>query len=97
MSSEKRPNILLILADDLGFSDLGCYGSEIQTPNLDKLASEGIRWSDCGCPGVGELISDHTSPLCSPTRSMIMSGTDCHLAGVGVMENVKVSHDLLRS
>ncbi|ODO07740.1 hypothetical protein I350_03315 [Cryptococcus amylolentus CBS 6273] len=74
MTAEKRPNFLIILADDLGFSDVGCFGSEIATPNLDKLASEGVRFSDY-----------HTASLCSPTRSMIMSGTDCHLAGVGVM------------
>jgi arylsulfatase A-like enzyme len=43
----KRPNILLIVADDLGFSDIGCFGSEIETPHLDKLAREGIRFSDC--------------------------------------------------
>ena len=43
----KRPNILMILVDDMGYTDLGCYGSEIQTPNLDKLAAEGIRFSDC--------------------------------------------------
>ena len=43
--SDKRPNILVILADDLGYSDLGCYGSEIHTPNLDKLAQEGVRFN----------------------------------------------------
>ena len=44
-AEEKRPNIVLIMADDLGFSDLGCYGSEIETPNLDQLASQGLRFS----------------------------------------------------
>ena len=43
----QRPNILLIVADDLGFSDVGCFGGEIETPNIDKLAAEGIRFSDC--------------------------------------------------
>ncbi len=43
--SDKRPNILVILADDLGYSDLGCYGSEIHTPNLDKLAQQGVRFN----------------------------------------------------
>ena len=43
----KRPNFLLIIADDLGYSDLGCFGGEIKTPNLDKLAAQGVRFSDC--------------------------------------------------
>lgn len=43
----KRPNILVILADDLGYTDIGCYGAEIDTPNIDRLAKEGIRFSDC--------------------------------------------------
>ncbi|WVF67032.1 hypothetical protein IAT40_001775 [Kwoniella sp. CBS 6097] len=69
-----RPNFLLIVADDLGFSDVGCFGGEIKTPNIDRLAREGARFSDY-----------HTASACSPTRSMIMSGTDNHIAGVGVM------------
>ncbi|ODO07742.1 hypothetical protein I350_03318 [Cryptococcus amylolentus CBS 6273] len=72
--TQKRPNFLVILADDLGFSDVGCFGSEIHTPNLDKLAREGTRFSDY-----------HTASACSPTRSMLLSGTDAHLAGLGVM------------
>jgi arylsulfatase len=71
----KRPNILLIVADDLGYSDLGVYGGEINTPNLDKLASDG-----------GVTFTDfHAAPTCSPTRSMIMSGTYNHRAGLGAM------------
>jgi arylsulfatase len=54
-----KPNILLILADDLGFSDLGCFGGEIATPNLDALAKEGMR-----------LSGFHTASACSPTRSV---------------------------
>lgn len=65
---------------DLGYSDIGCYGSEIQTPVLDKLAMEGLRFSDY-----------HTAAVCSPTRSMLLSGTDCHLAGLGVMSEFRVS------
>jgi arylsulfatase A-like enzyme len=69
-----RPNILLIVADDLGYADLGIYGSEIPTPNLDSLATNGMLLTDF-----------YASMTCSPTRSMLMSGTDNHLAGLGVM------------
>ncbi|KAF2226276.1 arylsulfatase [Elsinoe ampelina] len=69
-----RPNFLVIVADDLGFSDVGCFGSEIKTPNIDSLAREGLRFTDF-----------HAAPACSPTRSMLMSGTDHHIAGVGSM------------
>ncbi|KAJ5212493.1 arylsulfatase [Penicillium cinerascens] len=65
----KRPNFLIIVADDLGFSDVGCFGSEIRTPNIDKLASQGVR-----CTGF------HAAAACS---AMIMTGTDHHIAGLG--------------
>jgi len=68
----KRPNILLIVADDLGYGDIGCYGGEIETPNIDSLASKGIRFS-----------SFHTAPMCAPTRAMLLSGNDNHIAGMG--------------
>lgn len=70
----ERANILLILADDLGYSDLGAFGGEIETPNLDRLAASGLQ-----------LTSMYAAPLCSPTRAMLMSGTDNHLAGLGAM------------
>lgn len=69
-----RPNFLVILADDLGFSDVGAFGSEIVTPNLDALATAGLRLTDF-----------HTAPTCSPTRSMLLTGTDHHIAGLGTM------------
>ena len=69
-----KPNILLIVADDLGYSDLGCFGGEIHTPNIDVLASSGMRATDF-----------HTAPSCSPTRSMMLTGTDNHIAGIGNM------------
>lgn len=75
--AESRPNILLIMADDLGFSDLGSYGGEIDSPNLDELAEQGLRMS-----------SFYTAPTCSPTRSMVMTGTDNHLVGLGTMQEV---------
>lgn len=72
-----RPNILLVLADDLGYTDLGAYGGEIATPNLDRLARGGAT-----------LTSFYASPFCSPTRAMLMSGTDNHLAGFGDMSEL---------
>ena len=70
----ERPNILLIVADDLGYSDLGSYGGEIDTPVLDRLAQQGTRYTDF-----------YVSPTCSVTRSMLLSGTDNHVAGLGNM------------
>ncbi|KAM6480795.1 alkaline phosphatase-like protein [Trichoderma sp. SZMC 28011] len=77
MAATKRPNFLLIVADDLGFSDVGAFGGEIQTPNLDRLAyaPSGVR-----------MTNFHTASMCSPTRSMLLSGTDNHIAGLGQME-----------
>ncbi len=71
---KKRPNFLLIVADDMGYSDLGCYGGEINTPVLDALAKKGVRYTNF-----------YVSPTCSPTRSMLLSGTDTHIAGLGNM------------
>jgi len=73
-STDTRPNILLVVADDMGWSDLGYFGSEIETPHLDALARSGLAFTDF-----------HTSVSCSPTRSMLLSGTDNHLAGLGNM------------
>ncbi len=70
----KRPNILLIVADDLGFTDLGCYGSEIKTPNIDALAKQSVR-----------LTSFCTGPTCSPSRGMLLTGVDAHRNGFGTM------------
>lgn len=69
-----RPNFLLIVVDDMGFSDLGAFGSEIETPHLDALAYAGVRLTDF-----------HSAPACAPTRAMLMTGTDHHLAGIGGM------------
>ena len=68
----QRSNIVLIVADDLGFGDIGCYGGDIETPNIDDLALNGIKFS-----------SFHTAPMCAPTRAMLLSGNDNHIAGMG--------------
>ena len=70
-----KPNILLIVVDDMGMADLGSFGSEIETPNLDKLAMNGIR-----------LTNFSVAPTCSPTRAMLLTGTDSHVAGLGNMQ-----------
>jgi arylsulfatase len=69
-----RPNVLLILADDLGFSDLGCYGSEIATPHIDRLAAGGLRFT-----------SFYNAARCCPTRASLLTGLYPHQAGVGHM------------
>jgi len=69
-----RPNILLIVVDDMGFADLGAFGGEIETPNLDRLANDGIRFTNF-----------HTSTTCSPSRAMLLTGVDAHLSGLGNM------------
>jgi len=70
----RPPNIVLILVDDMGYTDIGAFGSEVATPNLDALAIAGVR-----------LTNFHSSPQCAPTRSMLMSGSDNHKAGMGSM------------
>lgn len=67
-----RPNIVILVADDLGFTDLGSFGGEIATPRLDALAQQGVRFANF-----------HTSASCSPTRAMLLTGVDNHRAGVG--------------
>ena len=78
----QRPNLVLLLADDWGFSDVGAFGSEIQTPHLDSLARQGVRFSNF-----------HVSASCSPTRAMLLTGVDNHLNGVGNMrESIPQAH-----
>ena len=69
---DTRPNILLIVADALGYADLGVFGSDIRTPNIDALAVDRILFSQF-----------HTAPLCAPTRAMLLSGNNNHVAGMG--------------
>jgi len=70
--ADERPNILLIVADDLAYADLGSFGSDIITPNIDKLAAEGILFTQF-----------HTAVSCAPTRAMLLSGNNNHVAGMG--------------
>ena len=78
LAEPPQPNILLIVADDLGYSDIGSFGGEIATPTLDQLAKEGLQ-----------LTNFHVLPSCSPTRSVLLSGMDNHRAGLGTMGEFK--------
>ncbi len=75
-ASTRRPNIVIILADDVGFCDIGCYGSEIHTPNLDALANNGLRFTQF-----------YNTARCCPSRTSILTGLYAHQAGVGHMTN----------
>ncbi len=77
VENKNKPNVLLIMADDMGFSDLGAFGSEISTPNIDKIVAEGMQFTNF-----------HVAGTCAPTRSMLMSGVDNHLNGMGNMLEV---------
>ncbi len=70
----KPPNVVIIMGDDMGFSDLGCYGGEIQTPTLDKLAANGLRFTQF-----------YNTARCCPTRASLLSGMYQHQAGIGLM------------
>ena len=77
-----KPNIVIMVADDWGFTDLGAFGGEIATPNLDALAHRGVRFSNF-----------HTAASCSPTRSMLLTGVESHRAGIGnLRESTPRSH-----
>src|SRR5690349_7364640 len=73
-TKDRRPNIVLILADDLGYSDIGCYGGEISTPNLDYLAANGVRFRKF-----------YNTSRCCPTRASLLTGMYNHNAGIGEM------------
>ncbi len=71
---EGAPNVVIMLVDDLGYSDLGCYGSEIETPNVDAMAERGLRYTNF-----------HVTPMCSPTRAALLTGLNPHDAGIGTV------------
>ncbi len=77
----ERPNIVLIMADDMGYSDIGCYGGEIKTPNLDQLADQGLRFTNFFNTG-----------RCCPTRASLMTGLYPHQTGMGWMTRVDMKH-----
>jgi arylsulfatase A-like enzyme len=74
LNADTRPNILLIMSDDMGFSDIGCYGSEIHTPNLDRMAANGLRYTQF-----------YNGARCCPTRASLLTGLYAHQTGVGHM------------
>ena len=72
--SEQKPNVVIILNDDMGFSDIGCYGGEIDTPNLDRLAANGLRYSQF-----------YNTARCSPSRASLLTGLHPHQTGIGIL------------
>lgn len=84
-SKARKPNFLLIVVDDMGYSDCEPFGSEIRTPNLVKLAEQGVRFRNF-----------YTSSLCAPTRSLLMTGVDNHLNGLGVMPPMHAMNQFMK-
>ncbi len=81
-NGDRKPNVVYIILDDIGFSDLGCYGSEIKTPNIDKLASDGLRYNNF-----------NTCPLSSPTRASLLTGRENNSVGMGNVADVSLGPD----
>ena len=79
---KNRPNVVYIVLDDLGFAQLGCYGSDIETPNLDRLANEGLRYNNF-----------HTTAICSATRASLLTGMNNHTAGVNATMEFLTKHN----
>ncbi|SDJ08532.1 arylsulfatase [Alteribacillus bidgolensis] len=77
-----RPNVIYMVLDDVGFSDLGCYGSEIATPNIDNMAKNGLRYNNF-----------NATPMCSPTRASLLSGRNHHSIGMGSIADVDFGDD----
>ena len=79
VAADERPNVIVLLIDDMGFSDLGCYGSEVPTPNIDKLAAAGVRFTQF-----------YNTARCSPSRAALLTGLYPHQAGMGFLDNMVV-------
>src|SRR5699024_6167847 len=77
VQTEEKPNIMMVLLDDLGYSDLGAFGGEVETPNLDSLTQDSAQFTDF-----------HATPLCAPTRASLLTGQDRHQVGLGSMEGL---------
>lgn len=75
------PNVLVIVLDDLGFGQLGCYGSDLETPNLDRIAQAGLRFTNF-----------HTTAVCSPTRACLLTGRNHHRVGMGMLPDMPVNY-----
>lgn len=71
------PNVIYVMLDDVGFADLGCFGSEIPTPNIDRLARDGLRYTNF-----------HTTTLCSPSRASLLTGRNHHAIGMRMLSNL---------
>ena len=84
-AQEKPPNILLIVADDMGWSDAGVYGGEIFTPNINRLANQGYQF-----------LNFHVGSMCAPTRSMLMTGMDNHVVCLGCLPIISVASQATR-
>ncbi|MBT6005668.1 MAG: sulfatase-like hydrolase/transferase, partial [Prolixibacteraceae bacterium] len=88
--TDERPNILLVMVDDMGFSDIGCYGGEIQTPNLDKLANDGLRFSRY-----------YNTAKCFPSRACLLTGQYAQQIGMdrnaGVIQNAVTLGEVLQT
>ncbi|MHC4167355.1 MAG: sulfatase-like hydrolase/transferase, partial [Planctomycetota bacterium] len=80
--NRRRPNIVIIIGDDIGYSDFGCYGGEIETPNIDRLAAEGVRFTQF-----------HTESMCAPTRVALLTG-QYHIRGYQNGRNVTIAEVL---
>ena len=86
LSAAERPNILLIVADDLGYSDLGCYGGEIATPNLDRLARQGLRFTQF-----------YNNAICTGTRASLVTGLYPRQVGLTRLQRCVTSAEVLRA
>src|SRR4051794_3209694 len=74
-NGDKKPNVIYIVLDDIGFSDIGAYGAEIKTPNIDQLAANGLRYNNF-----------NATPLCSPTRASLLTGRENNSVGMGYVD-----------
>lgn len=86
VAPDRAPNFLIVVADDLGWSDVGAFGGEIRTPVLDRLAASGVR-----------MTNFYVAPTCSPTRAMLMTGVGHHQAGVGTMTGIGAPNQTTRN